>query len=40
MNKIDLILMLGGLLAAFAVSLVCGLGWVVWLAGGKTVPPK
>ena len=40
MNKIDLILMLGGLAAALAVSMVCGLGLVVWLAGGKSAPPK
>ena len=40
MNAIDLILLVGGLLAAFAVSAVCGLGLVVWLAGGKLLPPK
>jgi nitrate reductase NapE component len=40
MKLIDLILMSGGLLAALAVSAVCGLGLVVWLAGGKTQPPK
>jgi hypothetical protein len=40
MNKIDLCLMLGGLLAALAVSAVCGLGLVVWLAGGRPLPPK
>jgi nitrate reductase NapE component len=40
MSKIDLLFMLGGLLAALAVSAVCGLGLVVWLAGGKTNPPK
>lgn len=40
MNKIDLILMLGGFIAALAVCAVCGLGMVVWLAGGRTVPPK
>lgn len=40
MNKIDLILMLGGLMAALAVCAVCGLGLVVWLAGGRHVPPK
>ncbi len=40
MNLIDLILLVGGLLAVGAVSAVCGVGLVVWLAGGKTVPPK
>ena len=40
MKLIDLILMSGGLLAALAVSAVCGLGLVVWLAGGRTQPPK
>jgi len=40
MNAIDLILMLGGFLAALAVSAVCGLGLVVWLAGGRTLPPR
>ncbi len=40
MDLIDLILMLGGLLAALAVSAVCGLGLVVWLAGGHPLPPK
>jgi hypothetical protein len=36
MKFIDLILMLGGFAAAAAVALVCMLGMVVWLAGGKT----
>jgi len=40
MQLIDLILMLGGLLAALAVSAVCGLGLVVWFAGGNQLPPK
>ena len=40
MNLIDLILLVGGLLAVGAVSAVCGVGLVVWLAGGKSVPPK
>lgn len=35
MNIIDLCLILGGLLAALAVSVVCGLGLVVWFAGGQ-----
>ena len=39
MNTIDLILMLGGFLAALAVCAVCGLGLVVWLAGGNLPPP-
>lgn len=40
MNSIDLILMFGGITAALAVSAMCGLGLVVWLAGGKPLPPK
>ena len=40
MSKIDLILMLGGLVAALAVSAVCGLGLVVWFAGREPLPPK
>ncbi len=40
MNSIDLILMFGGILAALAVSAMCGLGLVVWLAGGRHQPPK
>ncbi|SDR66213.1 hypothetical protein [Opitutus sp. GAS368] len=40
MNLIDLIMMLGGLTAALAVGVVCGLGLLVWLAGGKSLPPK
>ena len=40
MNKIDLILILGGLVAALAVCAMCGVGLVVWLAGGKIEPPK
>ncbi len=40
MNKIDLILIVGGLLAALAVSAACGLGLVVWLAGGSPAPHK
>ena len=40
MNVIDIILLLGGLLAVGAVSAVCGVGLVVWLAGGKSVQPK
>lgn len=40
MNLIDFIMMLGGATAALAVSAVCGLGMVVWLAGGKSLPPK
>lgn len=40
MNAIDIILILGGLLAAGAISAVCGVGLVVWLAGGKSAPPK
>lgn len=33
MKYIDLFLMLGGFAAAAAVSLVCALGLLVWLAG-------
>ncbi len=40
MKIIDLVLMVGGLMAALAVSAVCGLGLVVWLAGRKSIPPK
>jgi hypothetical protein len=40
MNTIDLILMLGGSMAALAVCVVCGVGFVVWLAGGRIEPPK
>jgi hypothetical protein len=40
MNMIDFILMLGGLVAALGVCTVCGLGFVVWLAGSKPVRPK
>lgn len=40
MKFIDLILMLGGLAAAAAVALVCMLGVVVWLAGGKSASRK
>ena len=35
MTFLDIIITLGGLAAAAAVSLVCGLGLVVWLAGGR-----
>jgi hypothetical protein len=40
MHLINLILMVGSLLAAAAVTVVCGLGLVVWLAGGTTRPLK
>lgn len=32
---IDIVLVAGTLLAALAVAVVCGVGLVVWLAGGK-----
>jgi hypothetical protein len=32
---VDSILMIGSLVAAAAVSVVCALGLVVWLAGGQ-----
>jgi hypothetical protein len=40
MNLVEILLMLGGALAAGAVSAVCGLGLVVWLAGSNSPPPK
>lgn len=40
MNVIDIILILGGLLAAGAISAMCGVGLVVWLAGGRSTPRK
>lgn len=40
MNAIDVTLILAGLLAAGAISAVCGVGLVVWLAGGKSPPPE
>lgn len=40
MTFLDIIITLGGLAAAAAVSLVCGLGLVVWLAGGRSVPAR
>jgi hypothetical protein len=36
MKFIDLILMLGGFAAAAAIAVVCLLGMVVWLAGGRS----
>jgi hypothetical protein len=35
MNVINLVLVLGTIATAVAVSLVCMLGLVVWLAGGR-----
>jgi hypothetical protein len=40
MNTIDLVLMIGGFAAALVVCALCGLGFMVWLAGGRMVPPK
>ena len=41
MNTIlESLLIMGGLSAAAAVALVCGLGLVVWLAGGRPLPRK
>jgi len=40
MNLIDLILLVGGLVATLAVGAMCGVGLVVWLAGGRSGPPK
>ena len=39
MHLLNLILMVASLAAAAAVTVVCGLGWVVWLAGGKSNRP-
>jgi len=36
MKFIDLILMLGGFAAAAAIAVVCLLGMVVWMAGGRS----
>jgi hypothetical protein len=35
MHLLNLILMIGTLAAAAAVSVVCALGLIVWLAGGR-----
>jgi hypothetical protein len=35
MNVLNLVLALGTIATAIAVSLVCMLGLVVWLAGGR-----
>jgi len=35
MDFLNFILMLGAIIAAAAVSLICAVGLVVWLAGGK-----
>jgi len=35
MDFLNIILMLGAIIAAAAVSLICAVGLVVWLAGGK-----
>ena len=40
MNLIDLIMMLGGLTAALALGVFCGLGLIVWLSGSKLPPPR
>ena len=36
MELLNIILMLGTVLAASAISLICAVGLIVWLAGGKT----
>ena len=33
-------LVLGAAAAALAVAFVCGVGLIVWMAGGKSVPRK
>jgi nitrate reductase NapE component len=40
MTSIEIILMTGCVLAAFAVATVGALGFVVWLGGRPPVPPK
>ena len=35
MNALNYILMLGVIAAASAIGLICALGLVVWMAGGK-----
>jgi hypothetical protein len=40
MNKIDLLLMMGGLVVALSISAIGVLGLVVWLAGGPPAPPR
>ncbi len=39
-NFINTLLMLGGLVAAAAVAMMCGVCLVVWVAGGKQVSRK
>jgi hypothetical protein len=34
MSVVEFLIMLGGVIAAGAISIVCGLGLVVWMAGG------
>jgi len=36
MDPLNILLMLGAILAATAVSALCAVGLIVWLAGGKT----
>jgi hypothetical protein len=40
MGFLEFIMMLGGLAAAGAVGVVCGVGLVVWLSGGKSYMRK
>ncbi len=35
-ESLDIILALGAVVAGLAVALTCGVGLLVWLAGGKT----
>jgi len=40
MDFINKLLMVGGLVAAAAVAVMCGVCLVVWVAGGKTASRK
>lgn len=37
---VDLVLLVGCLLAACAIAAMCGVGLVVWLAGGRGLQAK
>ena len=40
MNILEILLVFGGLVAGAVLGVVCLVGLVVWLAGGRAVPPK